>query len=84
MTAVEFVRDQRTKEPFPRSAKFTEKVIDLAFQNGLVMYPATGFVDGERGDMVMVGPPFIIEEKQIDELIQILKRTFSQMERVAQ
>jgi adenosylmethionine-8-amino-7-oxononanoate aminotransferase len=84
MTAIEFVQDQQTKEPFPPAAKFTEKVIDLAFQNGLVMYPGTGFVDGERGDMVMVGPPFIIEEKQIDELIQILKATFSQMERVAQ
>jgi hypothetical protein len=28
MTAIEFVRDKRTKEPFPRSAKVTEKVID--------------------------------------------------------
>lgn len=84
MTAIEFVRDIRTKEPFPRSAKFAEKVIDLAFQNGLVLYPGTGFVDGVQGDMVMVGPPFIIEEKEIDELIEILKTTFSQMESMVQ
>ncbi len=82
MTAVEFVKDRKTKEPFPRSIKFTEKVWDLAFQNGLVLYPGTGFVDGDRGDMVMVGPPYIIEEKQIDELIDLLKATFSQMEKV--
>lgn len=80
MTAVEFVRDRITKEPFPRTAKFTEKLVDLALKNGLVLYPGTGFVDGVRGDMVMIGPPFIIEEKQIDELIQILERTLSQME----
>ncbi|MCJ7699685.1 aminotransferase class III-fold pyridoxal phosphate-dependent enzyme [Candidatus Bathyarchaeota archaeon] len=79
MTAIEFVKDQKTKDPFPRSAKFTEKVIDLAFENGLVLYPGTGFVDGVNGDMVMVGPPLIIQESQIDEIIEILKKTFSQM-----
>jgi len=80
MTAIELVKDPRTKEPFPRSAKFTEKVIDLAFENGLVLYPGTGFVDGVNGDMVMVGPPLIIQEDQIDEIIDILKKTFSKME----
>jgi adenosylmethionine-8-amino-7-oxononanoate aminotransferase len=82
MTAIEFVKDQKTKEPFPRSLKFTETLWDLAFQNGLVLYPGTGFVDGERGDMVMVGPPFIIEEKQVDEIIDLLKAAFSQMEKM--
>jgi adenosylmethionine-8-amino-7-oxononanoate aminotransferase len=80
MTAIEFVKDQKTKEPFPRAAKFTEKVIDLAFGNGLVLYSGTGFVDGVNGDMVMVGPPLVIEESQIDEIIDILKKTFTKME----
>jgi adenosylmethionine-8-amino-7-oxononanoate aminotransferase len=31
--------------------------------------------------MVMVGPPFIVEEKEIDEIIQILKSTIGKMER---
>jgi len=80
MTAIEFVKNQKTKEPFPRGAKFTERVIDLAFENGLVLYPGTGFVDGVNGDMVMVGPPLIIEENQIDEIIEILKKTFSKLQ----
>jgi adenosylmethionine-8-amino-7-oxononanoate aminotransferase len=79
MTAIEFVKDQETKEPFPRTAKFTERVRDLAFENGLVLYSGTGFVDGVNGDMVMVGPPLIIEEYQIDEIIDILKKTFSKI-----
>jgi adenosylmethionine-8-amino-7-oxononanoate aminotransferase len=79
MTAIEFVKDQKTKEPFPRTAKFTERVIDSTFENGLVLYPGTGFVDGVNGDMVMVGPPLIIEESQIDEIIEILKKTFLKM-----
>jgi len=79
MTAIEFVKDQKTKESFQRNKKFTEKVIDLAFENGLILYPGTGFIDGVNGDMVMVGPPFVIEGDQIDEIIDILKKTFSQI-----
>ena len=75
MTAIEFVKDQKTKEPFPRAERFTERVIDVAFENGLVLYPGTGFVDGINGDMVMVGPPLVIEESQIDAIMDILKRT---------
>lgn len=79
MTAIEFVKDQESKEPFLRTEKFTERVIDLTFENGLVLYPGTGFVDGINGDMVMVGPPFVIEDHQIDDIIDILKKTFSQI-----
>ncbi|NWG01471.1 MAG: aminotransferase class III-fold pyridoxal phosphate-dependent enzyme [Syntrophaceae bacterium] len=81
MTAIEFVKDQKTKEPFSRAAKITEKILDLAFENGLVLYSGTGFVDGINGDMVMVGPPFIIEEAQIEEIMEILKKTFTQIEK---
>jgi adenosylmethionine-8-amino-7-oxononanoate aminotransferase len=79
MTAIEFVKDQKTKQPFQRSERVTEKVIDLAFKNGLVLYPGTGFVDGVNGDMVMLGPPFVIEEIQIDEIMDILKKTFAKL-----
>ncbi|MGQ9509434.1 MAG: aminotransferase family protein [Thermodesulfobacteriota bacterium] len=80
MTAIEFVKNQKTKEPFPRKDRFTEKVVDLAFEKGLVLYPGTGFVDGVNGDMVMMGPPLIIEKHEIDELIEILKKTFETLE----
>ena len=80
MTAIEFVKDKKNKEPFPRSAKVTEKILDTAFEHGLVLYPGTGFVDGVNGDMVMVGPPFVIEEKEIDEILQILKTTLFEIE----
>jgi adenosylmethionine-8-amino-7-oxononanoate aminotransferase len=63
-----------------RDLEWEEKVMDVAFENGLVLYPGTGFVDRVNGDLAMVGPPLIIEESQIDELIEILKRTFSQVE----
>jgi adenosylmethionine-8-amino-7-oxononanoate aminotransferase len=35
---------------------------------GLMCYPMGGTIDGERGDHVLVAPPFIITDAQIDEL----------------
>lgn len=81
MTAIEFVKDPETKEPFPRTDRFSERIIELAFENGLVLYSGTGFVDGVNGDMVMIGPPMIIEENEIDEMISILEKVFVQIER---
>jgi adenosylmethionine-8-amino-7-oxononanoate aminotransferase len=39
-----------------------------------------GFVDGVNGDAVMVSPPFIIEEGEIDEIIGILQEVFIEVE----
>jgi hypothetical protein len=36
---------------------------------GLIVYPASGTVDGRSGDHVLVAPPFIIEESEIDDLV---------------
>ena len=39
-----------------------------AFDQGLICYPMGGTVDGRRGDHVLIAPPFIISDDQIDEL----------------
>ena len=60
MAAVEFVKNKETKEPFPRSEKFAERFTEIAFKNGLILWPNVGHVDGTNGDLVMVSPPFSI------------------------
>ncbi|MFT6913709.1 MAG: adenosylmethionine-8-amino-7-oxononanoate aminotransferase, partial [Paracoccaceae bacterium] len=39
---------------------------------GLICYPMSGTIDGQTGDHVLLAPPFIIEEPQIDELVDKL------------
>ena len=56
--AVELVEDRNTKEPFARSARLAERWTERAFAHGLVVWPNVGHVDGERGDLVIVAPPF--------------------------
>ncbi|WP_194098369.1 aspartate aminotransferase family protein [Marivivens aquimaris] len=69
---VEFVADRDTKEPFDPARKLNAKIKKNAFDAGLVCYPMGGTIDGVRGDHVLLAPPFIIEDAQIDELVSKL------------
>ena len=78
---VEFVKDRNTKEPFDREKKFADTFGDLAFEKGLHILTGFGNVDGVSGDHILIAPPFIISEKEMDELVAILKETVSDLER---
>jgi len=82
MVAIEFVRDRATKEPFPVEKQVAKLVGKLALQNGLVTYPGTGMVDGQRGDVVSLFPPLIFTSQHVDELVAKLDATLTQVEQV--
>jgi len=42
---------------------------EAALDAGLTVWPNVGHADGTNGDLVMVAPPFIIEEEEIDEIV---------------
>ena len=69
LAGVEFVADKKTKAPFPRALKFAETFVDAALAQGLVVWPNVGHADGENGDLVMVAPPFIVTEDELDQLV---------------
>jgi adenosylmethionine-8-amino-7-oxononanoate aminotransferase len=70
--ALELVEDRKSKRPFPRSRKLAESVRTTALQRGLVCYPSSGSADGERGDHVLLAPPFILTDAQVDEIVDKL------------
>jgi len=70
---IEIVADRTTKAPFDPERKLHAKIKAQAFAKGLICYPMGGTVDGQRGDHVLVAPPFIIESHQIDELANKLR-----------
>ena len=71
---IEFVRDRATREPFPRAANIAGRVAQAAFEAGVVTYPGQGCVDGELGDSLLIAPPFIIREKEIQLIVSALER----------
>ncbi len=69
LAGIEFVADKKTKAPFPRALRFAETFVANAQDAGLILWPNTGHADGENGDLVMLAPPFIVTEAELDELV---------------
>jgi adenosylmethionine-8-amino-7-oxononanoate aminotransferase len=70
MVGVELVADRETKEPFDREAGVTERIVAAARDSGLLLYSSTGCADGRRGDLVMLGPPFVIADDELTEAVE--------------
>ncbi len=74
---IEIVKDRETKAPFDPALGLAGKIKKAAFQAGLVCYPMSGTIDGRMGDHILLAPPFIIEDEQLDELIGKLDTAIS-------
>nr|VFJ51773.1 MAG: Adenosylmethionine-8-amino-7-oxononanoate aminotransferase [Candidatus Kentron sp. FW] len=76
---IEFVQDQETRRPFPRSMQLQEKITHAAFEHGLIVSGRFGTGAGIDGDHISISPPFIITEDECDELIGILEASIKQV-----
>ncbi len=72
---IELVEDRGTKRPFDPDRKLHGKVKAAAIKEGLIVYPAGGTINGREGDHILIAPPFIIEDGQIEELASKLARS---------
>ena len=71
--ALELVADRDSKAAFEPSLGVNKKVKKAAFEAGLICYPMGGTIDGKAGDHVLLAPPFIIEDAQLEELTDKLE-----------
>ena len=72
---LEIVKDRSTKEPFSRKLNIANNIKKEALNLGLICYPMQGTVDGIIGDHILIAPPFIINEDEINEISSKLKTT---------
>jgi adenosylmethionine-8-amino-7-oxononanoate aminotransferase len=72
--AVELVADRGTKAPFDPKLKLGARIKQAAMELGLMTYPMGGTIDGARGDHVLLAPPFIISDDELDLVIERLVR----------
>ncbi len=77
--AIEFVKDKQTREPFPKERNLKMNLITTCMLKGVFFYP--GYYEDEqgRGDHIMIAPPFIITEEQIDVCMRILGETIEEL-----
>lgn len=78
MWAIEFVADKASLKPFARERKISEKIFDQLMQQGVIVYKCSGFANG-CGDAIMLGPPFIISEAEIDIIVNQIKVAMEQV-----
>lgn len=70
--AIELVADRATRTAFDPALKLNQKIKAEAFANGLGCYPGGGTVDGVHGDHVLLAPPYIASEDEIDLIVDKL------------
>jgi adenosylmethionine-8-amino-7-oxononanoate aminotransferase len=68
LVGIELVEDRASRAPVPRSARLTERVVAQARDVGLLVYPSTGCADGTDGDVVLLGPPLVVSDAEVDEI----------------
>ena len=76
---VEFVVDQETKEPFDPDLGVFAEIGRQGFANGLVTYPVGGNVDGYRGDIVILSPPYNASRAELEEIVDKFTLTCRQV-----
>jgi adenosylmethionine-8-amino-7-oxononanoate aminotransferase len=76
---IEFVKNKSTKEPFDPKVRLNALIGNRAFEKGLITYPGGGGADGIRGDHLLLAPPFIITEEEIEKMVSILDESFAEI-----
>lgn len=69
---VEVVENQRLRKPFPRAAGKAAAITAACLRAGLVVYPSTGVANGTDGDAVLLAPPFVATEAELQEMVDTL------------
>jgi adenosylmethionine-8-amino-7-oxononanoate aminotransferase len=77
--ALELVRDRASKEPFAPERRLHAAIKERAMQNGLMVYPMGGTIDGVHGDHILLAPPFIVSETDIAEIVGRLSDSINQV-----
>jgi adenosylmethionine-8-amino-7-oxononanoate aminotransferase len=74
MWGIEFVKDKITKEPFDSEIGLAQKIVDKAKlpPYNMTFYVSTGFVDGVRGDCIIIMPPYTVTSTDINHIVDVL------------
>jgi adenosylmethionine-8-amino-7-oxononanoate aminotransferase len=77
--ALELVQERANKQPFDPKRRINSRLKLGAMKNGLMCYTMGGTLDGVAGDHVMLAPPFITSEAQLDEIVDKLAHSIDEV-----
>jgi adenosylmethionine-8-amino-7-oxononanoate aminotransferase len=76
--AIELVRERADKATFDPALKLHARIKARAMDAGLMVYPMGGTIDGQRGDHVLLAPPFIVSDSELDQIVERLRGAVDQ------
>jgi adenosylmethionine-8-amino-7-oxononanoate aminotransferase len=80
LIGVELVMDRATRQPFPVTIRAGQLVLEACLEEGLAVYPSSGSMNGVLGDSILLAPPYIITEEQVDELVDKFGRALERVQ----
>jgi adenosylmethionine-8-amino-7-oxononanoate aminotransferase len=80
LNAIEIVMDRETKQIPPASMMAVFRLIEIGMQNGLLLY-SRRTANGKYGEWLMVTPPLIVTEEEVDEIAERLAKTLHRFEK---
>ena len=72
LIGIEIVKDRGTKEPFETERKLPARIKAAALDEGLMVYPMGGTIDGVSGAHVLLAPPYIVDGGHIEAIVDRL------------
>ena len=72
---IELVRDRESKKPPSSELGLPGWLKNRAMEEGLICYPGGGTADGKNGAHILLAPPFIYSEANVEELVAKLDAT---------
>jgi adenosylmethionine-8-amino-7-oxononanoate aminotransferase len=70
--AIELVEDRATKRSFDPALRLHARIKAEGMARRLMVYPMGGTIDGLVGDHVLVAPPFIVTDPELDAIVERL------------
>ncbi len=74
LLAAEFVSDRETMKPLPKELNAHQRMVDMAYERGLIIY-SRRTRGGVEGDHFLVCPPMIVTKEEIGSITAILGDT---------
>lgn len=75
---VELVCDKERKTAFDPLLKLHAAIKAQCMAHGLLVYPMGGTIDGQRGDHILIAPPFIVSRSELDFVVDTLHKVISE------
>ena len=66
---IELVADRATKRTFSPSFKLNARAKAAAMERGLMCYAMGGTINGRDGDHLMLAPPFIVSDAELEQIV---------------